>query len=66
MKHQLITIFLFVLCGILSTSPLRADEPSKTLARLAEIEKKEDQILQKLDDIKSQLNVVKIRTSLNT
>lgn len=52
-----------LLTGLLLAPALRADEISPEA--LKKIEDKQDQILQVLDEIKSELNVVKIRVSSN-
>jgi hypothetical protein len=54
----LLVLFLLVPAG-----KLRADE-SEVMARLDQLTKNQEKILQSLEEIKSELNIVKIRTTL--
>ena len=75
MKGPLIALALvFAGCGLLfSSSAVAEDQPvvavygqDKILARLEAIEKKEDDISRQLEEIKAELEVVKIRATLKT
>ena len=64
MKKTVGSVLFFVLLSVGVCLPSFADEvPSETLK---EINAKQDQILQALAEIKSELNIVKIRASNNT
>jgi hypothetical protein len=61
-----------VFCGIslfvaMTQGMLHADEAlsQEVMAKLKSIDEKQDKILSELESIKSELNVVKIRTTLN-
>ena len=64
MKKITWSVLLFVLLSADPRVPAFAEEVSQ--ATIKEISEKQDRILQMLDEIKSELNVVKIRASNNT
>ena len=64
MKKWTWILFGFLLFAVLTPSALFADE-SEVLAKLKTISDKQDTILAQLEAIKAELNIVKVRTSLN-
>ena len=59
-------LIVIVLVGILTQVPVWADDiSSDVVVKINAILEKQDKILKELAEIKSELNVVKVRTTLN-
>ena len=64
MRKILSVVAFFTIVTFFSPQTVSAD--SETMARLARIEQKQSEILQKLDELMAELQIVKVRATLRS